>query len=106
MRALAVLLLTTVIAWTPCILPAASGSEPEEKQPSSSGSVWQDVKDDCIEIGKGARDAGVEVGKSFKKEFQELPENMRKGYQETKEALTGGSDGNTKDTSSDNSSGQ
>lgn len=98
MKSFAVILLSIVIAWMPCILPVAFGSESEEKQPSSSGSVWQEFKDDWVEIGKGAKDAGVEVGKSIKKEFQELPENMRKGFQETKEAFKGGTDGKTKDT--------
>jgi len=100
MKSFAVLWLAVVIAWMPCI-PAAFGSEAEEKQPSSSGNVWQEIKKDWIEIGKGAKDAGVEVGKSFKKEFQELPENMRKGCQETKEAVTGGSGGSTRETSPD-----
>jgi len=99
MKAFAVISMSIVIAWTLFILPAAFASEPEEKQPSSSGNVWQEVKEDWVEIGKGAKDAGIEVGRSFKKEFQELPENMRKGFQETKEALTGGSGDNTEDTS-------
>ncbi|BBO73634.1 hypothetical protein DSCW_10510 [Desulfosarcina widdelii] len=106
MKAFAVILLSIFIAWTPCILPAAFGSEPEEKQPSSPGSVWQEVKEDWVEIGKGAKDAGVEVGKSIKKEFQELPENMRKGYQETKEALKGGTGGNSEGTSTNKDNNQ
>ena len=106
MKAFTIILLSIVIASTPCVLSVASAAETEEKQPAGSTNVWQEVKEDWVEIGKGARDAGVDVGKSIKKEFQELPENLRKGFQETKEALTGGAGGNTKDTSSDHNNSQ
>lgn len=106
MKSFAVIVLSIVIAWTPSILSAASGSEPDEKQPSGSNSVWQEVKEDWVEIGKGAKDAGVEVGRSIKKEFQAFPENMRKGYQETKEALKGGTGDNVEATSPDHNNSQ
>jgi len=102
MKSFVVIVLSIVIAWTPVSLPAAFGSESEEKQPSSSGNVWHEVKEDWVEIGKGAKDAGVEVGKRFKKEFQELPENMRKGFQETKEAFKGNAEGTSSERVNNN----
>ena len=85
MKSIVLIILLSLSILNPNPALADSDAQHPAEQPSFWSKVWQDFKNDWIQIGKGAKESGSEVGRSVKEEVQEMPENFRKGWDAAKE---------------------